>query len=154
MNNELEIVVVNTADEAKAYVKKGYTPVECSFGNESVIDDLRLDHHGSMSGEESVAIRAYRDLFGSRADSKKIVVNHIDADNMFAFIQSKKDYKIKFQEKFGESMTKEELVAWIEENGIEQELDERVNRKWEDFEDSIRSNRKKKYYAKQPQSEE
>ena len=84
MSNELEIAVVKTADEAKEYVRNGYTPVECSFGNESVVDDLELDHHGSMSDKESVAIRAYRDLFGVRADNKKIVVNHIDADNMFA----------------------------------------------------------------------
>ena len=28
------------------------------------------------------------------------------------------------------------------------------NDKWEEFEDSIRSNRKKKYYAKQPESKE
>ena len=94
------------------------------------------------------------ELYGKFENSRYADADGSDADNMFAFIQSKKDYKIKFQEKFGESMTKEELVAWIEENGIEQELDERVNRKWEDFEDSIRSNRKKKYYAKQPQSEE
>lgn len=84
MENELEIAVVNTADEAREYVKKGYTPVECSFGSESVVDELELDHHGSMSDKESVAIRAYRDLFGVRANNKKIVVNHIDADNMFA----------------------------------------------------------------------
>ena len=73
---------------------------------------------------------------------------------MFAFIQSKKDYKSKFQEKFGETMTKDELVSWIEENGMEDELDHRVDEKWEDFEDSIRSNRKKKYYSKQPESKE
>ena len=84
MENELEIVVVKTADEAKEFVKKGFTPVECSFGNESVVDNLELDHHGSMSDKESVAIRAYRDLFGKRAGNKKFVVNHIDADNMFA----------------------------------------------------------------------
>jgi malate synthase len=73
---------------------------------------------------------------------------------MFAFIQSKKDYKAKFQEKFGETMSRDEVIAWVEENGMEQELEERVNAKWEDFEDSIKSNRKKKYYAKQPESEE
>lgn len=87
-------------------------------------------------------------------DSKYADADGTDADNMFAFIQSKKDYKTKFQEKFGETMTREELIAWVEENGMEQELEERVNAKWEDFEDSIKSNRKKKYYAKQPESEE
>ena len=87
-------------------------------------------------------------------DSKYADADGTDADNMFAFIQSKKDYKTKFQEKFGETMTRDEVIAWVEENGMEQELEERVNAKWEDFEDSIKSNRKKKYYAKQPESEE
>ena len=87
-------------------------------------------------------------------DSKYADADGTDADNMFAFIQSKKDYKTKFQEKFGETMSREELIVWVEENGMEQELEERVNAKWEDFEDSIKSNRKKKYYAKQPESEE
>ena len=87
-------------------------------------------------------------------DSKYADADGTDADNMFAFIQSKKDYKTKFQEKFGETMSRDEVIAWVEENGMEQELEERVNAKWEDFEDSIKSNRKKKYYAKQPESEE
>lgn len=87
-------------------------------------------------------------------DSKYADADGTDADNMFAFIQSKKDYKAKFQEKFGETMSRDEVIAWVEENGMEQELEERVNAKWEDFEDSIKSNRKKKYYAKQPESEE
>ena len=77
-----------------------------------------------------------------------------DAENMFAFIQSKKDYKAKFNEKFGDTMTRDELIAWVEENGMEQELENRVDAKWEEFEDSIRSNRKKKYYSKQLTSEE
>ena len=86
--------------------------------------------------------------------SKYYDMDGTDAENMFAFIQSKKEYKQKFQEKFGETMTRDELIAWIEENGMEQELEERADKKWEEFEDSIRSNRKKKYYSKQPTSEE
>ena len=77
-----------------------------------------------------------------------------DAENMFAFIQSKKDYKAKFNEKFGDTMTRDELIAYIEDNNLEEELDKRVVEKWEAFEDSIKSNRKKKYYATQPKSEE
>ena len=37
---------------------------------------------------------------------------------------------------------------------IEEELDKRDEEKWEAFEDSLKSNRKKKYYATQPKSEE
>lgn len=87
-------------------------------------------------------------------DSRYYDMDGTDAENMFAFIQSKKDYKQKFQEKFGETMTRDELISWIEENNLESELDERVDEKWENFEDSIKSNRKKKYYSKQPESEE
>lgn len=86
-------------------------------------------------------------------NSKYYNMDGTDADNMFAFIQSKKDYKQKFNEKFGDTMTRDELISYIEENNLEDELNERVYEKWEAFEDSIRSNRKKKYYAKQPEGE-
>ena len=68
-----------------------------------------------------------------------------NADDIFDFIQSKKEYKEKFAEKFGESMGREELIEWIESNNLESELESRVEEKWEDFEASIKSNRKKKY---------
>lgn len=77
-----------------------------------------------------------------------------DMDSIFDFIQSKKDYRTKYQEKFGETMSREELISYIEDNNLEDELSKKVMAKWEDFEDSIKSNRKKKYYSKQPESEE
>lgn len=83
-------------------------------------------------------------------DSRYADADGTDTENMFAFIQSKKDYKSKFQEKFGETMTRDELIAYIEENNLEDELNKRVEEKWEAFEDSIKSNRKKKYFATQP----
>lgn len=43
-----------------------------------------LDHHGRMSHLESVAIRAYRDFFAAREADPRFVVNHIDADSIFA----------------------------------------------------------------------
>jgi hypothetical protein len=87
-------------------------------------------------------------------NSKYYDMDGTDADNMFAFIQSKKDYKTKFNEKFGDTMTRDELISYIEENNLEDELRKRVDEKWEAFEDSLKSNRKKKYYATQPKSEE
>ena len=68
----------------ESYVAAGYCPVECSFGGVSVCDELELDHHGSKSHLESVAIRAYRDFFGIRAADPRFVINHIDADSIFA----------------------------------------------------------------------
>ena len=94
------------------------------------------------------------ELFEKFEDSRYADADGTDAENMFAFIQSKKDYKSKFQEKFGETMTRDELIAYIEENNLEDELNKRVEEKWEAFEDSIKSNRKKKYFATQPTVEE
>lgn len=68
----------------ESYVAAGYCPVECSFGGISVVDSLELDHHGEKSHLESVAIRAYRDFFGVRAEDPRFVINHIDADSIFA----------------------------------------------------------------------
>ena len=86
-------------------------------------------------------------------NSKYYDMDGTDAENMFAFIQSKKEYKQKFNEKFGDTMTRDELIVYIEENNLEEELNGRVIEKWENFEDSIKSNRKKKYYATQLESE-
>jgi RecA/RadA recombinase len=68
-----------------------------------------------------------------------------DYDEMLAFIQSKKDYRDLYKSKFGDSMNRDDLIAYIEENNLEEELDRRVDEKWEMFEDSIKSNRKKRY---------
>lgn len=94
------------------------------------------------------------ELYEKFENSKYYDMDGTDAENMFAFIQSKKDYKQKFNEKFGDTMTRDEVISYVEENGLEEELRNRVIEKWEAFEDSIKSNRKKKYYSKQPESKE
>lgn len=93
------------------------------------------------------------ELFEKYENSRYADLDGTDAENMFAFIQSKKEYKQKFQEKFGETMTRDELIQYIEDNNLEEELDRRVEEKWESFEESLKSNRKKKY-GTQPVSEE
>lgn len=93
------------------------------------------------------------ELFEKYENSRYADSDGTDAENMFAFIQSKKEYKQKFQEKFGETMTRDELIQYIEDNNLEEELDRRVEEKWESFEESLKSNRKKKY-GTQPVSEE
>lgn len=87
-------------------------------------------------------------------NSKYYDMDGTDAENMFAFCQSKKEYKEKYQEKFGPTMTRDEMIQYIEENNLEEELANRADEKWEDFEESIKSNRKKKFYSKQLESEE
>ena len=117
-------------------------------------NSIKWDGDNNFGKKELKEFLEEYDLLEKFEDSKYADMEGTDADNMFAFIQSKKDYKTKFQEKFGETMTREELISWIEENNLEQELEDRVDAKWEEFEDSIRSNRKKKYYAQQPESKE
>jgi hypothetical protein len=53
--------------------KAGWCPVEVSAGGESIVDELQLDHHGSLSELEGVALRGYRDYFRIRAANSKIV---------------------------------------------------------------------------------
>lgn len=80
----LEIIVRKNISEVELAVAQGYCPVECSFGDRSIVDDLEMDHHGEKSHLESVAIRAYRDHFGKRAENPRFVLNHVDADCIFA----------------------------------------------------------------------
>ena len=115
---------------------------------------IKWDGDNSLDKKQLKEFLEEYELLDKFDNSKYSDMDGTDADNMFAFIQSKKDYKTKFQEKFGETKTREELIEWIEENGMEEELDRRVDEKWEDFEDSIKSNRKKKYYSKQLESKE
>lgn len=85
MKAELTITHVSTAEEALRFRELGYCPIECSFGDLSVVDDLQMDHHGSLSNLEGVAIRTYREDFGARRDDLRFVVTGAaDADATFA----------------------------------------------------------------------
>lgn len=91
--------------------------------------------------------------YSEKFENSKYFDGKYDKDGIFDFIQSKKEYREKYKDSFGETMSRDELVEYIEENNLEDELRQRVVDKWEAFEDSIKSNRKKKYYSKQPESE-
>lgn len=52
------LVYARDVKEARRYRDAGWEPVECSFGKESVVGPLKLDHHGSLSHEEAVSIKA------------------------------------------------------------------------------------------------
>ncbi len=80
----ITIAFSKDVETVKSLMAQGFCPVECSFGGVSVVDSLELDHHGSKSHLESVAIRAYRDFFGKRAEDPRFIINHIDADSIFA----------------------------------------------------------------------
>lgn len=83
---KIEIVHVNEKTAADEFTGQGYEPIECSFGHfGSSMGPLAMDHHGAESHREGVAIRAYRDHFGSRKDDPRFVVTGAaDADATFA----------------------------------------------------------------------
>jgi hypothetical protein len=81
----LEIHHSNDADEIRRLTVAGFEPIECSIGGESLVGPLEMDHHGSRSHLEGVAIRAYRDHAGARAEDPRFVVTgDADADATFA----------------------------------------------------------------------
>jgi hypothetical protein len=84
-SNDIRIKIVNTYESAIALRDEGWTPVECSFGDMSVVNEFKLDHHGPYRELEGVAIRAYRDLFAKlKHDPKFVVTGFPDEDATFA----------------------------------------------------------------------
>ncbi len=77
----------------------------------------------------------------------------VTVDSVFEWVNKDSDLKKKFNEHFGSSCTRDELIAFIEDNSKEQELSDRVVLKWERFESDISSKRKKKY-GTQPELEQ
>ena len=86
VGKKFKIVYADTIKQARYFQRLGYIPIECSFGNESVVDERYvMDHHGPYSHLDSVAIRAYRDFFGCCRDNPKFVVTGFpDEDATFA----------------------------------------------------------------------
>jgi len=78
MNATIE--TVKTAAEAQTLTDAGYTPVECAFGAESVVCELRLDHHGSLSDLPPACVQAVKHAGSRRADARFVVTGAPDAD--------------------------------------------------------------------------
>ena len=75
----------NNVNEIKRLTDDGYEPVECSIDGASVVGPLTMDHHGEFGHLEGVAVRAYRDHFGARAEDPRFVTTGApDADQSFA----------------------------------------------------------------------
>lgn len=74
----------NTVEEAVQILKQDseFIPIECCFGNVSIVNYLELDHHGEFSHLEPVSIRGYRDYYG--IGSKFLVTGFPDCDATFA----------------------------------------------------------------------
>lgn len=88
MSKPLELVFTHKHPEACRLRDAGYEPVECAFGQHgSVLGRYDLDHHGTESHREGVALRACRDLYGALADDPRFVVTGTpDADAVLAIV--------------------------------------------------------------------
>ena len=166
----------------KAKVTKGKVPRpfrECFF---TLIYDYGLDNIGTSidylydlrtpqgelsskakairwgDGQEKLGVVALKkwlneeNLMDIYLDSKYSSGN-VNVDDVTEWATSKKEYLQKFQERFGMTMSRDELIQFIEDNNLQEELRQKVEEKWEALEDDIKSNRKKKY-ATQPEGEQ
>lgn len=85
--NKIQIRHVNSIEEARTALAEGWCPIECSFGLETVVDDLQMDHHGPLSHLTPISIRAYTQHFGARRDDPRFVVTgNPGADDIFAIL--------------------------------------------------------------------
>jgi hypothetical protein len=85
-----DLVIAHTNDYSTACRLRddGYEPIECAFGQHgSVLGRYALDHHGTESHREGVALRACRDLYGAcRRDRRFVVTGTPDADAVLAIV--------------------------------------------------------------------
>lgn len=79
-------------------------------------------------------------------------------ESALEYIKADKDKKKLFDETFSLAMERDMLIKYIYDNGLEEELNKRVEEKWEAFEDSLaqaiptQKGKYAKFYATQPQS--
>ena len=85
---DLDIQFTHSYKKATRLRDAGYEPIECAFGQfGSVMGPLNMDHHGTESHREGVAIRACRDHYGERRNDRRFVVTGApDADAVVAII--------------------------------------------------------------------
>jgi hypothetical protein len=87
LEDSLHIIHTNYIEEARRLTQEGFEPIECAFGEGSVLGPLAMDHHGPESWREGVALRACRDHYGARQDDPRFVVTGTaDADATLAII--------------------------------------------------------------------
>jgi hypothetical protein len=65
--------------------------------------------------------------------------------NVKAWIEANDELKALFEERFGKTMSRDELIQYIEDNHLQKELKKRVIAKWDAFEDSIATKRPRQF---------
>ena len=82
----IDLKYATSREEAEHWRDRGYEPVECSFGRESVVGPLKLDHHGSLSAEEPVSIKAARLAQQGERINKFVGAGMADSDATYAML--------------------------------------------------------------------
>lgn len=71
-------------EEAEELSKKGYEPVECAFGDKSVVGKFVLDHHGRYSNEDAVSVKAAKLAIEGKRHHEFVVTGTPDCDQIYA----------------------------------------------------------------------
>lgn len=74
----------SSRQEALDYLLLGYEPIECSFGPNPVVGEWVLDHHGPLSEEEPVSVKAARLAEQGVRINKFVVTGPPDPDAIYA----------------------------------------------------------------------
>jgi hypothetical protein len=69
-----------TLHDKIGFIENGFVPVEMSQGQDSWVDDKKIDHHNNYSHQPSASKTSLK-YHGS---TKKIIINHVDADCILA----------------------------------------------------------------------
>lgn len=86
---DVTVAHVTQVDEALLYLSKGFEPVECAFGDRSIVGVLGMDHHGCNADNLPVSIRAAHMAFAPAyiALAKMFVVTGAaDPDALYAML--------------------------------------------------------------------
>jgi recombination protein RecA len=95
--------------------------------------------------EQTVAsLQEFLEQTGEIENYKK-EYKQVKKTDMLEFIKGTPTLKESFDKTFGISMTRDELIQYVEENKLQSQLRERVIAKWENFETSIKTCRAPKY---------
>lgn len=90
-------------------------------------------------------LKEWLEAIGRLEEYKTTVNATIKKGQLLEWIQSNEEVKKQYDSEFGQSRTKAELVDYIENNNLEDELKQRVVNKWEEIEADILTSRKPKY---------
>jgi len=90
-------------------------------------------------------LKEFLEKEGMLDNYKKNVRKVLKKSEIIEWINENPDLKVKYEKVFGKSMSREELIEFIEAKGLQAELTKKVVEKWEEIEERARIVRKSKY---------